>query len=251
MNPLISIIIPAYNHADALSKALTSIEKQTYKHIEVIVVDDGSEVEAKSQKPIARLPARFAARRARQAKSSLMIVWLRQEHMGASAARNRGFEASSGQYVIFWDADVIAVPEMLQKMVMALSEHPEASYAYSDYHFGFKKMPAGSFDPERLKRMNFIMTTSLMSRDAFPEFDESLKRFQDWDLWLTMLERGKIGVWIPEYLFRVIPHRGGISAWLPSFAYRRPWRLLPWIREKVDVYEKTRNLVLHKHRLPG
>lgn len=231
----ISIIIPVYNHASALQKALDSIAMQTYKDFEVIVVDDGSdeEIGKLGNKEISKF-------------RNFPISLFREPHAGAPAARNFGFIKSKGEFVIFWDADVVGKPDMLEKMLKTLQNNPEASYAYSDFYFGFKKMPAGPFDGERLKKMNYIMTTSLIRREAFPGFDESLRRFQDWDLWLTMLKQGKKGIYIPEILFTVTPHKGGMSHWLPSFTYKKPWRWLPGIRARVDGYEATRQLVLDK-----
>lgn len=229
MARLVSVIIPIYNHVDVLPSVLLSLEKQTYAPIEVIIVDDGSD-------RAVELP-----------KTPLPVRLVQQAHAGAPAARNSGFRESHGEYVIFWDADALGESSMIAKMVHALEEHPEASYAYSNWHFGRKKMPAGPFDPKRLRQMNYITTMSVLRRDAFPGFDESLKKFQDWDLWLTMLKQGKTGVWIPEYLFKTVPHKSGMSAWLPSFAYQAPWKYLPGIRMKVRRYETARTLIRRKH----
>ena len=152
------------------------------------------------------------------------------EHGGASAARNRGFGESNGQYVIFWDADIVGAPKMLDKMKKALDEHPETSYAYSSFKFGWKKFVCGQFDAERLKQMNFITTASLIRREHFPGFDKSLKKFQDWDLWLTMFDKGHAGVWVPEVLFHIAP-KGTMSQWLPSFMYYFSWLPLPAIKK--------------------
>ncbi len=191
MDNLISIIIPLYNHAAALRKALDSIVKQTCKSIEIVIVDDGS-------------TKHFEIPKYRDVEIPVKLV--KQSHRGAPTARNRGLSKASGAYVIFWDADVIAKPEMLQKMLAALKDHPEASFAYSNFYFGWKKMPAQTFDIKKLKEINYIHSTSLIRREAVVPWDESLKRFQDWDLWLTMAEQRRTGVWIPDYLFRVIPH---------------------------------------------
>lgn len=173
---------------------------------------------------------------------------LRQSHAGAPAARNKGLQEAKGDYVIFWDADVIGNPDMLQKLLAALQVHPEASYAYSNFYFGGKKMQSQSFNAEALKKNNYINTMSLVRRSAAIPWDESLKRFQDWDYWLTLAEQGKIGVWVPEFLYRAIPHTGGISSWLPSFAYRAPWRYLPFFKERVATYEEAMQIVRLKHR---
>lgn len=247
MQPLISIIIPVYNHADALLQSLETVAKQTYKPFEVVIVDDGSVDRIKNYEL-----------RIQEILKDISFQIRRQENAGAPAARNKGFELSKGQYVIFWDADVIAQPEMIEKMYKALQEHPEASYAYSSFYFGKKKMQGREFDAEALRKINYIHTNSLLRREDFPRFsaqggpasgwDVSLKKFQDWDLWLTLLDRGKSGVWIPEYLFHVLPHEGGMSAWLPSFAYKKPFKWLPGVRNTVQKYEKWKEIVRNKHK---
>lgn len=257
--PIMSIVIPVYNHQEALVKALWSIAEQTYRPIEVIVVDDGSD------SPV-HLPPYQGGHGGSVAKQiGEKITLIREEHLGAPAARNRGFKESTGEYVIFWDADTVGVPSMLEKMKRALDKHPEASYAYCNFQYSIfpvasgtppsgggnfqKKMRGRPFDPNELRKNNYIHSTSLIRRrDAVP-WDESLKRFQDWDLWLTMVEQGKRGVWVPKNLFFVASRKDGISFWLPSFAYHLPWRWLPGVRQKARIYEEARRVVMKKHQI--
>jgi glycosyltransferase involved in cell wall biosynthesis len=230
---MISIIIPVYNHTKALFQSLLSISKQTYRDFEVIIVDDGSTEKLEFRTSNFQFPIKI----------------IRQEHLGAPAARNHGFRESKGDYVIFWDADVIAKPEMLEKMLKSLTDNPETSFVYSNFYFGYKKMPAKAFDIQTLKKNNYITTTSLIRRNSVVPFDESLKRFQDWDLWLKIAENGGQGIWIPEYLFRVLPHQRGISSWLPSFAYKGIFKHLPFLRHRVEEYEAAKQIVMKKHNL--
>lgn len=123
----------------------------------------------------------------------------------------------------------------------ALREHPEVSYVYSAFRFGWKTFRSFPFDPDRLRRMPYIHTTSLIRRVHFPEFDESLKRFQDWDLWLTMLAHGHVGIHIPEVLFTV-RSGGTMSRWFPSFALKLPWKP-SWVR----AYEDAAAIIRKKH----
>lgn len=240
---LISIIIPVYNHLPELKKALQSIKQQTYQNFEVIIVDDGSDEPVEE-----KISAKGGPASGRDKNDfNFDIVFLREENSGANFARNKGFEASKGEFVIFWDADVVGAPEMLQKMYNVLAIHQEASYVYADFYYGKKAMPAQKFDPNKLQRENYIMTTSLIRRNNFPYFDKELKRFQDWDLWLTMLEKNKIGIYIPEFLFFVIPHKNGISSWLPAFAYKKPFSFLPGIKRKVKAFEDAKKIVMEKH----
>ena len=234
MADLVSVIIPTYNRAHLLPRAIGSVLAQTYQPMEIIVVDDGS------------LPAisnfKF------QISNDLQIKWFRQENGGAPSARNKGFRESKGDYVIFWDADIEAEPDMLEKMVKKLDKKQDLSFVYSSFNLGKKKMLAQKFSPIQLQKNNYIHTSSLIRRDDFPLFDEKLKRFQDWDLWLTMVKNGKKGEWIDEYLFTIIS-TGIISGWLPKFAYKKPWKNLPWWSEKVSKYENARKIILEKHHL--
>ncbi len=233
---MISIIIPVYNHQDALERALASIEHQTCKDIEVIVVDDGSRFEVNLQSFFAKQKIVFN------------LNFIRQKNKGAPAARNRGFELSKGEYVIFWDAEVVGEPEMLEKMLGVLEKNPEVSFVYSNFYFGKKKMPAQQFNNVKIQQCNYIHSTSLIRRKDFIRWDEKLRRFQDWDLWLTMAEQGKSGVWIDEYLF-CVETGGTMSTWLPKMAYKKPWRWLPGIAGKVKAYEEAKLIVLEKHGL--
>jgi len=232
---LISIIIPVYNQARELELALTSIEQQTYRNFEVIVVDDGSSPEFQISN------FKF---------QNIRIV--RQPNQGAPAARNRGLEIAKGEYVIFWDADVVAEPVMLEKMKKALDENLNVSFVYCDFNIQYsmfniqKIMKARQFNIAELKQNNFIHSTSLIRKADAIKWDESLKRFQDWDLWLTMTEHDKVGIYIPETLFTIIA-KGQISAWLPRFAYKKPWKYLPYFNKRVKDYERAREIIIKKH----
>ena len=92
--PLVSIIIPCYNHGAYLSDAIDSVLGQTYPNLEIIVVDDGSTDETK------RVAARYG--------DKIVYVW--QHNQGLCAARNRGIDESHGTYVGLLDAD-----DMLEK----------------------------------------------------------------------------------------------------------------------------------------
>ena len=83
----ISVIIPVVNHAEEHAACLRSLERQTLKPDEIIIIDDGSD------KPVPKASIRF------------------EHNLGAPAARNAGFDKSTGDYVIFLDADAELVPE--------------------------------------------------------------------------------------------------------------------------------------------
>lgn len=223
---MISVIIPVYNAAQTIENCLASLLGQTRTELEIIAVNDGS-----TDNSGAILE-----------KYQDKIRILNQENYGAPTARNRGFEASRGEYVIFCDADIIMKPNMLALMEQKLTENPAAAYVYSSFKFGFKTFKLWPFDPAKLKKMPYIHTSSLIRREFFPGFDENLKKFQDWDLWLTILERGGQGIWLDQSLFS-IKSGGTMSAWLPKIFYQ-----LPWLK-KVKAYRQAERIIKIKHNL--
>lgn len=231
--PRISVIIPAFNAVETLPATLASLAAQTCRPAEIIIVNDGStdNLDAAVQ-PWAE-----------------QATIIRQEHRGAPVARNLGAEQATGKFLLFCDADVVLRPEALAFMARTLAMHPEASYAYANFRFGPKNFHPGEFDAARLRRMNYIHTTSLIRREHFPGFDPALKKFQDWDLWLTMAARGRTGIWIPERLYTVIQRRGGMSAWRPSFMYRLPWIGQGHGSAAIQKYRAGEQIIKAKHKL--
>lgn len=232
----ISIIIPTYQHGLALQSCLSSVFAQTIEPEEIIVIDDGSTDGTRE----VLLPY----------ENRLIVI--HQENQGVQKSRNRGYEIAQQPYLLFLDADVVMRFDMLEKMYEKLQKHPEASYVYSGFRFFWKRFSSFPFDPAKLEKMNFIHTSSLMLRDHFPGFDVSLKKFHDWDIWLSMLKEGHIGVFIDEELFRITQagdHRVYISKWLPKYIYQVPWSFLGWKPASVDGYEKARDVIYQKHQI--
>lgn len=235
VNPKISIIIPTYQHAEELSKCLDSILAQAFHDFEVIAVNDGST--DNTGEILEKYVSSFKIQ-------VLRFKFINQKNQGANPARNRGAQEAKGEYLLFCDADVVMDPVMLEKMVNALRNNPDKNYVYCSFKFGWKTFRLWPFDAEKLKKMNYIHTTSLLRRVDFPGFDEKIKRLQDWDLWLTLLEHGKEGFWIPEILFQVAPRKSGMSQWLPSFIYK----FFPFLPQ-VKKYQEAERTIKNKHNL--
>lgn len=234
---MISIIIPVYNQADKLKQTLKSIQNQTYKDLEMIIINDGSTDH--TQETIEEYVPPL------KEKGVKIRAFIHHTNKGAPAARNKGFKASSGEYLFFCDADAILKEHALEKMISTLKQTPDASYVYSSFMWGKKLFRVGNFDKEKLKQGPYIHTMSLIRREDFPEsgWDEDIAKLQDWDLWLTMLEQGKIGYWIDEVLFTV-QTGGTMSSWVPSFAYK----LLPFL-PSVKKYKRAVEKIKEKHNL--
>jgi len=230
---MISIIIPVYNQVKKLEQCLASIARQDYTNFEIIIVDDGSTDDLgiiyEKYKNI----------------FGLKLEIINEENKGANAARNAGYKKAKGEFFLFCDADIVLEPEMLKIMHNMLVYNTEASFVYSSFMFGHKKFKLWPYDAEKLKIMPYIHTTSLIKRSDFTQngWDESLKRLQDWDLWLTMLEQGHTGIWIDKILFK-IQSGGTMSRWLPSLAYK----LFPFLK-RVRQYNEAVAIIKKKHNL--
>ncbi|MFZ4632353.1 MAG: glycosyltransferase family 2 protein [Patescibacteria group bacterium] len=232
---MISIIIPVYNQADKIIYTLESIRKQSYQDVEVIIVNDGSTDNVQD----------ICARYFKKTESTINYLFLNQENKGAPSARNHGYKESKGEYVFFCDADAVLNIEAMELLLSTLENNPKVSYAYSSFLWGRKIFKLGDFDADKLRKTPYIHTMSLIRRNDYPAvgWDESIKKFQDWDLWLTMLEQGKVGIFVNKVLFKVLPG-GTISSWLPSFAYK----YLPFL-PLVKKYNNALEIIKKKHGL--
>jgi glycosyltransferase involved in cell wall biosynthesis len=190
---LVSVVIPAYNAAAYLGETLRSVQAQTYRNIEILVVDDGSTDDT------AAVAARFGVRS------------LTQPNQGQAAARNAGIRAANGRYIALLDADDLWEPEKLQLQV-ALLEQTGLAWAYCDgyefasdtgqtsYQFsGVYTLHAGDILRPLLLVNCIVAATPLIRRDVFDAvggFDEAplLRRREDWDMWLRIAARYPVGV---------------------------------------------------------
>lgn len=145
-----------------------------------------------------------------QTFSDFDTIIINDEHKGANWARNKGFEKVKTEFVLFSDDDI----NWDQRAIAALYGHlhlvPEASFSYGSYEMGGRTYCDKKYSARLLMETNYISTMSLIRSEHFPGFDESIKRLQDWDLWLNMLGRGMIGVYCNRQIFTT-EIRDGIS----------------------------------------
>ncbi|MBC6610244.1 glycosyltransferase [Hymenobacter sp. BT507] len=110
--PVVSVIIPCYNQAHFLGKALASVQQQSYPAVEIVLVDDGSTDNTRAV-ALAYEPA---------------LRYVYQDNQGLSAARNTGIRHSTGTYLVFLDADDWLYPQALALNVAHLQRHPHAAF---------------------------------------------------------------------------------------------------------------------------
>lgn len=114
-NPIVSIVIPTYNYAAFLPTAIKSCLDQTYKPIEIIVVDDGSTDNTKDT------VKEFSGK----------IIYLYQENKGVSAARNIGLELAKGDYLTFLDSDDYLTSDSIEIRMEILNQYPDIGIVFS------------------------------------------------------------------------------------------------------------------------
>ncbi len=114
MEPMFSVIIPTYNHAHTLTRAIGSVLNQGNGDYELIVINDGSTDE--TDRVVTQLRQRYPNR----------IAYCKQENSGAAAARNRGIDASIGRYLVFLDADDALTDSALGYFRDTITSHPDS-----------------------------------------------------------------------------------------------------------------------------
>ncbi|MBM7654753.1 glycosyltransferase family 2 protein [Neobacillus cucumis] len=179
----ISVVIPTYNRASLLPKAVKSVLEQTLEPLEIIIVDDLSTDNTKE------VVESF------QNEKIKYVVNARTK--GANGARNTGIMMAKGNFIAFQDSDDIWLPTKLEKQMNYINNHPEADMCFCSLkieNFG-RIVPKRNVMPEEvhslLKRGNFISTQTIFIKTEIAKkllFDEKLMRFQDWDFCLRVSE---------------------------------------------------------------
>ncbi|HTM07755.1 MAG TPA: glycosyltransferase family A protein [Verrucomicrobiae bacterium] len=191
MDKLVSVVIPVYNGEKYLAEAVESVLKQTYRPIEIIVVDDGS-TDASRQ-----IAGSFGS----------SVSCHCQTRAGAAAARNRGVELSSGSYLAFLDADDLWMVNKLARQFELVMEDRAIDLVFTHVrHFHSPELPDEvkrkiQCPPEPMP--GYAPTTVLVTRDAFLRtgpFETSLRvgEFIDW--YARAQESGIKSAIVPESL---------------------------------------------------
>ena len=183
--PEVSVVIPTYNSARYLTEAVDSVLAQTFRNIEVIVIDDGSTDDTEL------VMRRYAA----------PVKYIRQENTGVSGARNTGIRESSGRYIAFIDADDVWHPQKLERQMAVLwrarSERRACYCAFTVTDPNLvpseisRSSRTGPLLDDLLLSGNVVGTPStvICERSLFEEvgcFDPALSQCADWELWVRL-----------------------------------------------------------------
>lgn len=209
--PRVSAIIPNYNYAHYLPRAIDSVLGQTYPHVEIVVVDDGSTDNSET------VLKSYGSR----------IRWVRQQNQGVAAARNHGVRETSGELLAFLDADDLWLPLKLERQVQRLVDDPDLGLV----HCGVEEIDGtGAHMRVRLDGLEGWVATELLlfqravilgggsgllvSRTTFEAaegFDTRLSTSADWDFFYRIAANHRVG-FVPEPLVKYRIHASNMHA---------------------------------------
>ena len=238
--PLLSVVIPYYNRANTIDQTLRSLEGQTLKNFEVIVIDDGS-TDVVSKQVFSTLQERY---------TSLHIQTIRQENQGVAQARNNGIRAAAGRYIICLDSDDILTSTYIEKCVVALETSPDISLVTSyREHFGVvnEVYPVADYNPERLIEDNMVTTAAAFRKEAWVRAGgyKSGISYEDWEFWLTLAENGDWGITLQEPLFQ---YRVELQSRFQEDKDKH-WDALQTVKKLHPDYKKTIAALMKQKRL--
>lgn len=190
----VAVIVPCYNHGLYLAECLESVIQQTFTNWVCIIMDDGSK---DNSTEIAR---EFT-------KNDQRIYFFQQKHSGVALARNNAIHHCQSEFILPLDADDILGPAFLEKTVKAAEENSKAKLIYTNTDlFGYvnkpRELPVYSFP--LLLRWNLMTVTGLYHRDDFDKtsgYDKKLKALEDWDFWLSLLDKDSQVIKLDQTLF--------------------------------------------------
>lgn len=243
----ISVIIPTYNRQNLLKRALVSVQNQTYKPKEIIVVNDGSND--------------FTCKVLEDFDG---VKYFYKQNGGVSSARNFGIKKSSCKWVAFLDDDDEWMGEKLALHVKLHEQNPSLHASYTDERWvrdgefvnipkKYKKDDKNIFE-KSLNYCNIAPSSALIDKDVFEKigyFDESLEVCEDYDMWLRILLDFHITL-IDKPL--IIKHSSDVKQlsfkhWgMDRFRVKSLQKIYPAIKDKAKK-ELTKKVLLHKLNL--
>jgi glycosyltransferase involved in cell wall biosynthesis len=205
MNVKVSVVLPTYNQAHYLPEALGGVFGQTYPHVELIVVNDGS------TDATAQLLARCGRLR------EFTIV--EQENQGLPRALNAGFARASGEYLTWTSSDNVMLPEMLSALVRELDGDPRVGLVYSDFYImdeegrDIGRFDTVGYDPYWLLYTNLVHCSFLYRRECMERtggYNPELVYSEDWEYWIRISQHYRFKR-VPQALYRYRIHKTSMT----------------------------------------
>ena len=194
-NPIVSIVVPCYNHGKYLPETLDSVMAQSFKDWECVIVDDGSTDDTE-------------AVALDYCKKDTRFKYIYQENQGAPVACNTGFRSTSGEFILRLDADDLIASSYVEKAVAHFMDFPETSIVCCrGRYFGSYNNPIilPEYSYETLLFNNCFFCSIFFRRSDYDKTDgynpNMRNGLNDWDFWITLLSPDSIVYCIDEVLF--------------------------------------------------
>lgn len=178
-NPLVSIVIPCYNQGNFIAETINSVLAQTYDHLEIIIVNDGST--DNSDEIIQKI-----------IKENPQIIDLKTENGGVSKARNIGIDTATGEYILPLDADDLINPKYIELAITEFINNPELIIVTAKGKFFGKEEGDWNLEDFSMKKMlhgNVIFCPSFFKKTDWKKiggFDETMTHLEDWDFFIRL-----------------------------------------------------------------
>ena len=238
---MIDVIIPCFNRASVLERAVNSVLTQTFQDFSLFIVDDGSSDDTQN------ILWTF--------KTHPKVTVLKQDNRGVSAARNLGVKNSNSPWISFLDSDDEWLPTKLEVQVKEIKKNPSTRFIHSNEIWirnGVRVNAPEKFDKSNhdiFKRsLEFCLispSTVILKRELFEErghFDESFTVCEDYDLWLKILAREDV-TFISDFLVKKYGgHADQLSTKFPAMDY---WRIRSMIglSRTLDLDPEKKKLI--------
>lgn len=210
----VSVVIPCFNSGATINQTISSVIAQSYENVEVIVVDDGS-TDIETINILDSLTG---------------IILIRQKNLGLPRARNVGFAAASGDYILPLDADDWLEPATLSELIAALENTPDAAFAFSYIELegeskGILKKSYNFFEQLFLNQMPYCLLLRSSVWADIGGYDETMLRgYEDWEFNIRLGACGHHGIVVPLPLFHYRVMSTGMLLSRSNKLHRELWR---------------------------
>jgi glycosyltransferase involved in cell wall biosynthesis len=242
-----SVIIPTYNRAALLPRAMSSVLGQNYQKFDLWIVDDGSSDDTPE------IVREF------QSRESGRIHYVRTDNRGVSAARNLGAQLSGGQWLAFLDSDDEWLPAKLEKQRQFIQENPEIKIVHGEElwirrgkRVNAKKIhqkSGGRIFQRCLKLCLLSPSAVILRRDLYQElggFDENFPVCEDYDLWLKITARHQVGFILDPIIVKYGGHVDQLSAKFKAMDYWRVKAMHALFKEGPPITDEEKKALVEE-----